>query len=139
MDECSTGNLFITAALFMLYIFCVIIFLLSPVLIFAIFHMREPWLPLYVPGIDINTKEGFVVTSIYHYVVLYMAAIGFSFCDALFFNLVINVFTMSKLQCNQLSILNEELSHAKPRESLIRARLANFFLMNQEMEKYIMW
>ncbi|XP_055296843.1 odorant receptor 67d-like [Sitodiplosis mosellana] len=137
MDECSLHNFLITVALLSLYFLCVIIFLLFPVLMFAIFQMKEPWLPLYLLGIDFNTKEGFVVTSIYHCVVLYMTGIGFGFNDALFSNLVFNVFIMSKLQCNQLSTLDDELNADRPHELKIRTRLANFFLMNLEMEKYI--
>lgn len=98
--------------------------------------MKEPYLPLFVPGLDINTREGFIATSIYHCCVLYMAGVGFGFCDALFFNLVFNIYTMSELQGNQLSMLDEEMSEAKPSESKIRLRLTNFFLMHQEMEKY---
>lgn len=135
MDECSSHNFFITGALYSLYIFCAIMFLLYPLLVFAMFRMKEPWLPVFIPGVDFNTKEGFIITSIYHYILLYMAGVGFGYIDALFFNLVFNVLTMSELQFNQLSTLNEELAAAKPSELMIRTRLSNFFLMNMEMEK----
>ncbi|XP_031627139.1 putative odorant receptor 83c [Contarinia nasturtii] len=137
MEECSTYNLFTTATLYVMYLFCVFIFYLYPVIAYAVFEMKEPWLPLFVPGLDINTKEGFVATSIYHCVVLYLAGVGFGFCDSLFFNLVFNIYTMSELQGNQLAMLDEEMSAVKPSESMIRVRLTNFFLMHQEMEKYI--
>lgn len=135
MEECSIQHLFITAALYLLYLFCAIVFLLYPVLLFMIFHKKEPWLPLFVPGIDFNTKKGFTATSIYHYIILYLAGVGFGFVDALFFNVVFNVFTMSKLQCNQLSVLDDEITAVKPHELNLRTRLANFFSMNLEMEK----
>lgn len=135
MEESSLQHLFITAALCFLYLFCVIMFVLCPVLLFMVFQTKEPCLPLFVPGIDFNTKKGFTATSCYHFVVLYLAGVGFGFVDALFFNLVFNVFTMSKLQCNQLSVLDDELTAAKPHGLNIRTRLANFFLMNLEMER----
>lgn len=135
MDECSSHNFFITGALYALYILCAMMFLLYPILVFALFQMKEPWLPVFIPGVDFNTKEGFVITAIYHYIILYVAGVGFGFVDAMFFNLVFNVLIMSELQCNQLSTLNEELTGAKPSESMIRSRLSNFFLMNMEMEK----
>lgn len=137
MDECSLYNLLITTALYSLYLICVVIFFLFPVLVFAIFHTKEPWLPLFLPGIDFDTKKGFVTTSIYHYVILYLSGVGFGFIDALFFNLVFNVLTMSRLQCNQLSTLDVEITAAKPRESKIYSRLRNVFVMNLEMEKYL--
>lgn len=136
MDECSSYKMYTTAALYTLYILCAIIFLLYPMLVFAIFQVEEPWLPMFIPGIDYNTNGGLVVTSIYHCVVLFLSGVGFGFVDALFFNLVFEVFTMSKLQCNQLLVLNEEVAKAKPCQSAIRTRMKNLFVMNLEMEKY---
>lgn len=135
MEKCSKRNFVITGVLYTLYIIGATSFLLYPIFMFVIFQMKEPWLPIFVPGIDYNTRAGFVVTSIYHYVVLYMAGIVYGFWDSLFSNLVFNVLTMAKLQCNQLLTLNEEVSNAKTRKSMIQLRLTNFFLMNKEMQK----
>lgn len=135
MDKCSSRSLFITGALYTLYITGGIAFLSFPVLVYAIMRMKEPWLPIFVPFIDYDTQKGFIVTSIYHYVVIYTASVGLGYCDALFFNLAFNVSTMAGLQCNQLSMLNEELTNVKLRKSINRIRLVNFFLMNQEMQK----
>lgn len=136
MDEYSTYLILISATLIAMYLLCVMVFLLYPVLAYTIFQIEEPWLPVFVLGLDINTKAGFVTTSIYHLVVIYLSGAGFSFVDGLFFNVVFNILIMSKLQCNQLLTLNEELDTAQPSKLMIRIRLANFFLMNQEMEKY---
>lgn len=135
LDECSFNHFLITGALYASYLFCVMVYLMYPILAFTMFQMKEPWVHVFVPGIDFNTKEGFVIYSIYHLVVLYMAGLVFGFYDALSFNLIFNVFTMSELQSNQLSLLGEELSKVKPPKPIICSRLSNFFLMILEMEK----
>lgn len=135
MDDCSTGIIGITAALFGLYILCAIIFATYPLLVFAFFTMKEPILPVFIPFVDWNTKEGFIITSIYHLLLLYMAGVGIGFVDALFANLVFNVLTMSELQSNQLAKLNEELTKRKCHALTVQMCLVNMFKMNQEMEK----
>lgn len=136
MNEYSVQVYNFTGALFGLYALCAVGFFLYPVMAFAIFHMSEPCLPIFIPGVDINTKKGYTVTSIYHYLVLLVATLGLAFIDALFLNLVFNMLTMSELQCNQLSKLNEEMDNAKEHATSIRFRLINFFKMHQEMERY---
>lgn len=135
MDENSSHALNITGTLFVLYLLCAIGFYISPVLVFALFQMEEPLLPIYIPFADVTTREGYMVTSIYHYVIIYIACVCLAFIDALFFNLVFNVLTMAELQCNQQSKLNDELGIKEFPVSAIRIRLVNFFKMNQEMEK----
>lgn len=120
----------------MLYSICGVAFLCYPLLVFVIFHMEEPTLPVFIPFVDANTRIGYIITSCFHYSILYLASIGFGFVDSLFFNLVFNILTMSQLQCNQLSKLNEDLDNIKQSGSLIRRRLTNIISMHQEMEKY---
>lgn len=135
MHEYSSHVLNITGVLFGLYILCGIGFYAYPVLVLTFFAMKEPCLPIYIPFTDINTKEGYVITSVYHYIIIYIATVGLGFCDGLFFNLVFNVLTMSELQCIQQKKLNEELDVPKFPTTAIRTRLVNFFKMNHEMEK----
>lgn len=85
-----------------------------------------------------NTENGYMITSIYHYIVIYTAVVGMGFCDALCFNLVFNVLTMSGLQRKQLQELNDELNNPTKESDLIMPiRLVNFFKMHQEMEQYV--
>lgn len=135
LDECMTHLHYLTGALFALYLFCGIEFCCYPVIVFIFTRTVEPVLPVYIPFIDIDTTDGYVTTTVYHCMLLFVASCGFAFSDGLFFNLVFNVFTMSKLQCNQLNILNEELSQAKPSIISIKIRLVNLFKMNQEMQQ----
>lgn len=135
LDECITHLHYLTGALFALYLFCGIEFCFYPVIVFTFTQAVEPVLPVYIPFIDFDTTNGYTTTTIYHCVLLFLASCGFAFSDGLFFNLVFNVFTMSKLQCNELNILNDELTQAKPSIILIKTRLVNLFKMNQEMQK----
>lgn len=135
LDACSTHLFYLTGALFTLYSFCGIEFCIYPLIIFKFSATKEPILPVLMPFVDINTPDGYTITTIYHCMVLFMASVGLAFCDAVFFNLVSNVLTMSKLQCNQFSILNEELTQPKPSNAIIKIRLMNLFKMNQEMQK----
>lgn len=136
MDACSTGSIGITGALFGLYILCMTIFATYPIVMFAIFSIKEPTLPVFIPFVDWNTKEGYIITSSYHILIMYVGSLGIGFVDALFSNLVFNVLTMSELQSNQLARLNEEMTKPKCRASAIQQRLVNMFKMHQEMEKY---
>lgn len=120
----------------MLYSLCGVAFLCYPLLVFVIFHMEEPTLPVFIPFVDANTRIGYIITSCFHYSILYLASIGFGFVDSLFFNLVFNILTMSQLQCNQLSKLNEDLDTIKQSGSVIQRRMTNIITMHQEMEKY---
>lgn len=136
MDENSSHAISITGGLLGLYTFGGIGFYMTPVLILVIFGVKEPWMPVFIPGIDINTEEGYIITSIYHYIVIYIACLGLGFSDGLFCNLIFNVLTMTGLQCNQFSQLNGELSVPKPRILIIRTRMQNLFKMYQEIEEY---
>lgn len=135
MDEYSFHALGLTGLLFILYILCGIGYTLFPVLMLLIFATKEPVLPIFIPFVDFDTKEGCIITSIYHGILLYVACAGLCFADSLFTNLVINVMTMTELQCNQLAKLNDELAEPKHRILAIQFRLVNIFKMNQEMEK----
>lgn len=135
LDKCSTHLFYLTAALFALYSFCGLEFFISAMIITKLSGQDEPILPIYIPFIDFNTPDGHFITTMYHCVVIFLASIGLAFIDALFFNLVFNILTMSKLQCNQLAILNDELAQPKPPTTLITIRLINIFKMNQEMQK----
>lgn len=135
MDEYSSHAFNITRVLFVLYLLCGIGFYVSPLIVFAIFQIKEPWLPIYIPFADVTTKEGYMITTCYHHIVIYIAVIGLAFCDALFFNFIFNILTISELQCNQQSKLNEDLSVPKFSIPDVRARMVNFCKMYHEMEK----
>lgn len=137
MNEYSSHAFIITKVLFVLYLLCLFAFYAYPVIIYTFFSMKEPMLPINIPFVDMNTKEGFMITSVYHVVIVYIASIGLGFCDALFLNLVFNVLTMAELQVIQQQKLNEELDIPKFPASAVQIRLRNFFIMNQEMEKYV--
>lgn len=135
MNKYATHVYNVTATIFVLYGLCAFIFIAYPVLMFFIFQTVEPCLPIFVPGIDFNTKYGYIITSIYHYVVIFMGLIGLWYCDSIFLNLVFNIMMMSELQTNQLSMINDDLNSNDKNDPTIRMRLSNFFSMHQEMEK----
>lgn len=135
LDECSTHLFYLTGSLFALYLFCAIEFCIYPVIVFVFTHTIEPALPVFIPFVDANTTDGYIITTTYHCLLLFIASVGLAFCDALFFNLVFNILTMSKLQCNQFTSLNKELEQPKQPIASITIRLINLFKMNQEMEQ----
>lgn len=136
MDECSSHGVTITGALFGLYSVSGVVFICFPFLVFALFNMKEPTLPVFIPFVDIDTRHGYIITSCDHYILIFMACVGFGFVDTLFVNLVFNILTMSQLQSHQLTTINEELDDVKQSKTMIRIRMMNFFTMHQEMEKY---
>lgn len=135
LDECMTRLFYLTGALFTLYLFCAIEFFIYPVIVFTFTGIIESVLPVNIPFVDIDTTDGYVITTVYHCFTLFVAGVGLAFSDALFFNLVFNVLTMSELQCNQLAMLNDELGQAKTSNVLIKTRLVNLFRINQEMQQ----
>lgn len=135
IEEFSSYIYRITGALLLLYVLCGVVFYTAPIVIYIIFQTKEPWLPNFIPGIDFNTRDGFIVTSIFHCLVIYMATVGFGFIDSLFINLVLNMLPIAKLQCNELLCLNEDMRAKKPNAAKIQVRLFNFFVQNKEMQK----
>lgn len=135
MDECSSYGVAITGALYGLYTVSGVVFICFPFLVFALFNMKEPTLPVFIPFVDFNTRHGYIISSCDHYILIFMACVGFGFVDTLFVNLVFNILTMSQLQCHQLKRINEELDDIKQSKTMIRIRMINFFTMHQEMEK----
>lgn len=135
LDKCVTQLFYLTGALFILYLFCSIEFCMYPVIVFTFTGIIEPVLPVHIPFVDIYTTDGYMISTVYHCISLFIAGVGLAFCDALFFNLVFNVLTMSELQSNQFAILNEEIGQAIPSIVLVKTRLVNLFKMNQEMQQ----
>lgn len=135
LNECMQQLYYLTGALITLYLLCAIEFCAYPVIVFTSTSTIVPLLPVNIPFVDIDTTDGYMITTVYHIVVLFVASLGLAFIDGLFFNLIFNVLTITKLQCNQFQILNEELEEAKPPIALIKIRLVNLFKMNQEMQR----
>lgn len=130
MHTNATYAVYITASLLCAYFLCGMIFLSYSWLIMFIYHIKEPALPIFIPKIDYNTKSGFIITSSYQYLVLYLGVAGLGFCDALFLNLVFSVLAMSDLICIKLSTICEIKMMSE-----LRAQLRNIFIMHKEMER----
>lgn len=136
LQKFSSHIMHIIRGLILLYFISGLVLALFPIGLFIIFGSNEPWLPFYIPGIDFNTDNGFIVTSILHLIFIFVGIVGFSFCDSVFIALVLNVLPLSELQCDQVLKWNVDLNKKKPRMGKIYGRMRNFVMMNQEMQKY---
>lgn len=133
----SELGLHLTGGLLILYMLCAIGFITIPMLIFVLFHIREPTLPFLVPFIDHTTRNGSLITSTYHWLIVFTAVSGLGFCDALFSNLVFSMTTMSQLISNDLHHISTKLQNGIFNLNTVRVQLKNTYLMHSEVQRFV--
>lgn len=116
-----------------LYFLSVLSYFVNPLFQYIFENEVVTLLPTYLPGIDENTFDGYVILSCYHLVLMIVGFIAASASDFLFTMLIINTPILALLIGLEVEQLNEELDADKPDAVAIKNKLRNILLMHREM------
>lgn len=112
-------------------------FILYPIYMYLIKRELVPIFPLYIPGINETTNTGFIVITIYHFMVLIGVGIGFSSFEILMAIIIINSLIFAKLISIELNHMNTDLNQGNSGMFYANWRLRNIIFMHLEMYEYV--
>lgn len=90
-------------------------------------------LQTFLPGVDETTTEGFIVTVMYHMILIILGSIGFAASDLLITLIIINTPIMAASIEDEINQLNDMLRKKNNDSLAIKYKLRNIFLMHQDM------
>lgn len=103
-----------------------------PLYMYAFEHEVVTIMPTFVPFIDENTRNGYIVLSAFHVASLILGIIACCATDLLFTMITINTPVMASLIEDEVNQLNETVEGEKPQPMLAKVKLRNILLMNRE-------
>lgn len=92
-----------------------------------------PPLPARIPGIDVSTRQGYLVLAGFQSIMSAMAGCGLAFIDGTYTVFTFNILAFSGLIKFQTRILNSMLVDANYSHTSIRIQFRNIILMHKEM------
>lgn len=116
-----------------LYALSLLAYFLNPIYMYLFKNEIEPLIPVYLPLINSNTINGYLILFAYHILVMISAFFGSSAVDFLFTGIIVNAPILAALINDDVDDLNEILSKKTTiNANMARQRLQNILLMHQE-------
>lgn len=133
MQQCA----FITEIVFKLmtstYILAVFAFFMLPIFVYVVTGELIPIAPIYMPGIDENTVNGYVLLVVMHTSFFFIAVLGFIATEFFLAIVIMSTMIFGKLIAADMKLINDDVEQAQPNILHARLRLKNVLLMHQEM------
>lgn len=116
-----------------LYILSACSFFPYPIYKYVYFNEIVPLTTIYIPFLDENTSNGFIVVTIYHLLCMIYSVIGSASLDFTLIMIAVNVPVMGNILNDDIQALNELVASDEPDPTIIKTRLKNIFLQHQEI------
>lgn len=133
MEVLPIYALHLIKAMFALYILCSIAFASWPVILYLWSGEIEAPLPLRLPGIDISSKQGYIVMASYDIFMVFVASLGLGFIDGLYSLLTFHMLVLSGLIKKQMHELDKVLVQKNQSILCVVLKFRNAILMHKEM------
>lgn len=111
--------------------------MLRPCIVYWLTNERIMIVPIWVPGVDETTANGYALTSAYHVFVVVLAIVGTIGSDTMFVMFVLHIWPMCEIFANSFADINDAAHIATFRESLaLKAFIRNAMQMHSEICSY---
>lgn len=110
-------------------------YFLFPLYFYKTRNEINPLVPSYLPGVDENTKIGFIILFIFHLNIIAFGFIGSSCTDFNFTMIIVNVPVLANIIGDNIKELNYMLREQQPKRVMIKAKFRNMLLQHQEFLK----
>lgn len=90
-------------------------------------------LPVYLPGLPIDSADGFELNSIWQLISCVYAATAYTYFDALHALLVLHVHLMTNILRNKVRIISEMAAEVRPSQKEIFERIKNVIFLHNEL------
>lgn len=120
---------------------CGMFFIVNPFITYVWLNEMKPMIPIYMPFIDENTMDGFLLLTLIQTVFIVTGVIGTVSVDFLIFMIVLNVPIFSNIFSDNVTELNAILSgdDDEDKQTLIKMKLRNLFFMYDEIWQWVVF
>lgn len=89
--------------------------------------------PIYLPGVPIDTADGFELNIIWQSISLVYAGLAYLFFDASYALLMLHVLLMINILSNKVRIISEMASEKQPSQTELFDRIKNVIFLHNEL------
>lgn len=134
--KCALYTEYLFIGMAALYVSAVCSFLLYPFYMYAFENEIVPIIPIYLPGIDENTRNGFIILSSFHISAYFMVISGVFAYDFLITILTVSPLICAKLIWFEMEQLKCDLEGDES-PIVIKYHFRNILLLHQQMGEYM--